>query len=415
MKRAYLKRKIWIRKQHPDAIKHLGVIHCSAVALYPFHSLSAQSLCSSIFARLYEKLASFKGDVVTLQIGDTYLEPPHLSRFDAAPWNQVTSGQRDLYAYAPPAGYGPFVQALATKVQTVNRIPVSTAGIQVTAGATHALSCATGALLDPGDEIILLSPHWPLIAGIARSRSVAPVEVTIGPDLAERLQSAVTPKTAAIYLSTPNNPCGTIADTAMMDAVAHVAIRNQLWILSDEVYEDYCYDGTHSSIGARPDVADRTVTVFSFSKSYGQAGLRVGYCAGSDALIASVRKMANHTVYNVPQAMQMAAHVALNSGAAFLCEAKQRYVSARDAALAQLRLPVAKPTGATYLFLDLGQVAGPGRGMEVLEKIAAAGVLLAPGAAFGEQFVDYARLCFTAVPPQRLAVGIDRINQIVSQ
>jgi N-succinyldiaminopimelate aminotransferase len=385
------------------------------MAQYPHLSAAAQAVPLSIFARLYERLARFQGDVIPLQIGDTHLSPPvRLPEIDLG-------GTKELYAYAPPQGWSPLCAALTEKVRARNRIPVTPDGIQVTCGATHALSCAVGALLDPGDEIILLSPHWPLIRGIAQTRCVVPVEVPFtlpviaGADPARLLEGVVTPRTAAIYVCTPNNPDGLVLDERMLGAVAEVALRHDLWVLSDEVYEDYVYDGAHASIAALPGMMDRTITVFSFSKSYAQAGLRVGYAAGPASAMAAVRKMANHSVYNVPQAMQKAALAALDGGAGFLAATRDRYRASRDRAFAAITAPCGQPHGSTYLFLDLrAWCADESCAMAVLEQIAEAGVLLAPGALFGEMYGQFARLCFTAVDEPRLDEGIARINRVLA-
>jgi aspartate/methionine/tyrosine aminotransferase len=384
------------------------------MAQFPRLSAAADAVPLSIFARLYERLSRFQGDVIPLQIGDTHLTPPvRLCDVDLA-------GGRELYAYAPPQGWAPLIERLVEKVRGRNRIPVAPDGIQVTCGATHALSCAVGALLDPGDEILLLSPHWPLIRGIAQTRSVVPIEVPFtqpviaGEDPAQVLEGVVTPRTTAIYLCTPNNPDGLVLDERMLGAIADVAKRHDLWVLADEVYEDYVYEGKQRSIAALPGMADRTITVFSFSKSYAQAGLRVGYAAGPSAAMSAVRKMANHSVYNVPQAMQKAALASLDGGDGFLAAARERYRAVRNRARSAIVAPCGQPNGSTYLFLDLRSwcIDEP-CAMAVLERIAEAGVLLAPGAPFGEMYGQYARLCFTAVDEARLDEGIARINAVL--
>jgi aspartate/methionine/tyrosine aminotransferase len=386
------------------------------MAQFPRLSAAADAVPASVFARLYERLARFKGDVIPLQIGDTHLTPPvRLPELDLG-------GGKTLYAYAPPQGWAPLVDKLVEKVHGKNRIPVSRDGVQVTCGATHALSCAVGALLDPGDEILLLSPHWPLIRGIAQTRSVVPIEVPFtqpvlaGESAEDVLEGVVTPRTTAIYLCTPNNPDGLVLDEGMLEAVAAVARHHDLWVLSDEVYEDYVYDGVHRSIAAMPGMAERTVTVFSFSKSYAQAGLRVGYAAGPAPAVAAMRKMANHSVYNVPQAMQLAALAALERGEGFLAAARAQYRATRDHARAAIVAPCGAPMGATYLWLDLRRwCADESCAMAVLERIAEAGVLLAPGAPFGEMYGQFARLCFTAVESARLDEGIARINRVLAE
>ncbi len=244
--------------------------------VFPDLSTAGRAVPASIFARLREVLATFQGDVIPLQIGDTYLPPP--ATLHEVPWADHAAD--DLYAYGSPNGWSPLVDAIVAKAVRKNRIPVTAANVQVACGATHALACAVQALCDPGDELILLTPHWPLIKGMALGFGVTPVEVAF-----DQLAQAITPRTAAIYYATPNNPDGTMLDAAQLSAIAELAAKHGLWILADEVYEDYGYDADHLSIAslASGGAADRTVTVFSFAKSYAQAGLRVGYALAPEA------------------------------------------------------------------------------------------------------------------------------------
>ncbi len=371
------------------------------MARFPHVSTAGAAVPASIFARLREHLARYPGDVIPLQIGDTHLAPP--ARLDEVAWTELSA--TDLYAYGSPNGWTPLVDALVGKAEARNGLSLTAANIQLAVGATHALSAAVQATCDPGDELLLLTPHWPLIRGIALGYNVVPVEVPYAADLA----AAITPRTAAIYIATPNNPDGAMLAHEQLTAIASLAAERNLWILSDEVYEDYGYDAQHVSIASLPGAFERTVTVFSFAKSYAQAGLRVGYAIGPEPLVATMKKLVNHSVYNVPVAMQRAALSALTAGAPFLADARARYRAARDRARARLRAPAASPPGGAYLWVDLRSFAGDDC-MPILERCAAAGVLLAPGSAFGATCGGFARLCFTGVSPERLDEGIDRVN-----
>jgi aspartate/methionine/tyrosine aminotransferase len=375
------------------------------VSRFPDISTAGARVPASIFARLREHLARFPGDVIPLQIGDTHLPPP--ASLAEVEWAAMTPA--DLYAYGTPAGWAPLLGALVEKARAHNGIPITPAGVQIAVGATHALHCAVQALCDPGDELILVTPHWPLIRGIALALNVVPIEVGI-----DGLADAITPRTSAIYFATPNNPDGAMRSRAQLEAVAALAQQHGLWVLADEVYEHYGYDAPHVSIAAFPGMLERTVTVFSFAKSYAQAGLRVGYALGADGVIATIKKLVNHSVYNVPVAMQHAAHAALSSGAAFLADARGRYIAARDRARAQLTAPAASPPGGAYLWVDFARWTGDDC-MPVLESCAAAGVLMAPGSAFGDACGGFARLCFTGVEPARLDEGIARINAVLAR
>lgn len=370
--------------------------------MFPEVSTAGAAVPASIFARLREVLATFQGDVIPLQIGDTHLPPPAL--LHEVPW--ATHAPEDLYAYGSPNGWGPLVDAIVAKARAKNRLAVTAANVQVACGATHALACAVQALCNPGEELILLTPHWPLIKGMALGFGVEPVETPPA-----RIAEAITPRTAAIYYATPNNPDGEMRSRAELEAIAELAVRHGLWILADEVYEDYGYDAAHVSIAAL--VPERTVTVFSFAKSYAQAGLRVGYALAPEPVAATLKKLVNHSVYNVPVAMQRAALGALAGGDAFLAEARASYRAARDRARARLRAPAANPPGGSYLWVDFSPWTGDDC-MPILEACAARGVLLAPGSAFGDACRGFARLCFTGVPPARLDEGIDRVNAVLA-
>jgi aspartate/methionine/tyrosine aminotransferase len=385
------------------------------VGRFPDVSTAGAAVPASIFARLREHLARALDsgiDFIPLQIGDTHLAPA--SRLEHVGWADLPPA--DLYAYGSPEGYAPLIDALVAKAARRNGIAVTRAGVQITVGATHALDCAVQGLCNPGDELVLLTPHWPLIKGMALGHHVTPVEIPMlpaGPALAERIEAAITPRTAAIYYATPNNPDGAMLARADVAAIVDIAARHKLWILADEVYEDYAYDGEHVSAAALPGGAERTVTVFSFTKSYAQAGIRVGYVLGPDPVIAMLKKLVNHSVYNVAVAMQRAALGALTDGAAFLADARTRYRDARDRARARLVAPADLPPGGAYLWVDFRRWSGD-TCMPVLERVAAAGVLLAPGTAFGDACGAFARLCFTGVPPDRLDEGIDRINTVLA-
>jgi aspartate/methionine/tyrosine aminotransferase len=379
-----------------------------AVARFPELSQAGQGVPASIFARLREHLARYTGDVIPLQIGDTHLAPP--AALGDAAWHELAPG--DLYAYGAPAGWAPIVTAIARKAREHNGIAVTEAGVQLACGATHALACAVQTLCDRGDELILMTPHWPLIKGIAIGHGVVPVEVPFAADLEAALEQAVTPRTSAIYVATPNNPDGAMLSVDDIAVLARVADRHGLWILADEVYEHYGYDRAHVSIATHPLAKDRTITVFSFAKSYAQAGLRVGYAVGPDGVIAAVRKLVNHSVYNVPVAMQRLALAAMQGGDAFLAGARARYQGARERARARLVAPAAQPPGGAYLWVDFSRWSADDC-MPVLARIAEHGVLLAPGSAFGESCRAHARLCFTGVDEDRLDEGIDRINRVL--
>jgi aspartate aminotransferase len=226
--------------------------------------------------------------------------------------------------YANPGGVLPLRVALAEKLSLENGISCHPEDVVVTAGATHALSMVFQALLSPGDEILLLSPYWmmlPRMLGLvegARWRAVPAyldlMDDTLAPEgLATRLRTSLRPETRGIYLNTPNNPSGAVLTTEQLEAIAEVAREHDLWVVSDEAYENILFDqATHVSIATLPGMSARTVTVFSFSKTYAMTGWRLGYVVSPPALRPVLGPtLCALTTYGVFPAVQIAGLAAL--------------------------------------------------------------------------------------------------------
>ena len=393
------------------------------VPKYPALSGSIQSMPASVFEGLKIRAQNYPGRIIPFHVGDTHLDPPEESRLGSLGFG--CGGDPDLYKYSPVHGHQEFLDAILAKLHIANGMTwVTPDHVQITMGATHALSCSVRSALDPGEEILLLAPHWPLMRGIAHSCCVTPLAVPFSDilmrepdtDVEALLESYVTAKTTAIYFANPNNPDGKVFTKEELRAIAKVAQRHGLWVIADEVYENFVYEGEYSSIATLPGMAEQTITVFSFSKSYGLAGLRVGYLVGPGEVISGARKMTNHTVYNVPRAMQNAAKCALQYGDSWVENARSVYREQRDLAHKMVVAPCARPEGATYLFLDLSEYCerGESSSVGVLERLVDAGMLLTPGGAFGGQYQKWARLCFTSVPPDELREALNRLNYVLT-
>jgi N-succinyldiaminopimelate aminotransferase len=315
-----------------------------------------------------------------------------------------------MHRYASVHGDRRLLDAVVERERARTGLALERDDVLVTAGATGGLGAVAGALLEAGDEVLLLAPYWPLIEGIVRSFHGVPVavpalagEVDSAEGLVAALERRVTERTVAVYLSTPNNPSGRVLPRAWVEALAEWARRRGLWILSDEVYDRIVYAG--EAVATLPLAPERTFLAQSFSKSFGMAGNRCGYVIGPRALMVELRKVATHTFYSTPTAAQLAAARALaGPGEEWARAACAQYAETGRRAAERLGLPA--PEGSTFLFFDVAPHLD-GRGLGgLLEDCVARGLLVAPGPSFGP-YPTHVRICYTAVEPQRALRGVE--------
>lgn len=329
------------------------------------------------------------------------------------------SEQRGLYRYAPVQGVPELLRAVQARIRARADWEVPLEDIQIMAGATAGLNVVCQVLFEPGDELILPAPFWPLARGLAAVRGARAVEVPFFTELDEpgfdpeaALEAAVTERSVAIYVNTPHNPTSRVLSDDVLAAIGRVAARHDLWILADEAYQDL-WLGEHAPapVYTRPDFAGRTIASHTLSKSYGFAGGRVGYTHGPSAVMAKVRGMQTFITYGAPTAMQLGAAAALEQGGDYLAECRERY--RRAGAAAADVMGVGAPRGGTFLFVPVSHLIGDAAdATPLLERCADVGVLLTPGLACGQGYEKWVRMCFTAVDEPALRDALDRIAPI---
>jgi N-succinyldiaminopimelate aminotransferase len=347
------------------------------------------------------------GPLFPLHVGDTWLSPAAGARME----DLREADFPGLHRYTGTRGIPGLVDALVQKLADQNRLALERAQVLVTAGATSGLACAVSALCDPGEEVLICAPFWPLIRGIVQAQRATPVEVpffervsTVSAALAA-LDARRTARTVALYFSNPSNPTGRVLAPDWVEALAGWARRHDLWILSDEVYEDFVYRGEHVSTARF--APERTLGAFSFSKSYGMAGNRVGYLAGPAAAIAEAHKVSVHSAYHAPTSAQLAALRALEGGGDWVKAARESYARVGREAARLLGLPA--PAGSCFLFVDAAARLD-GRGLAgFLADCLSDGVVVAPGASAGEAYGSWVRLCYTVLPPEDALEGVRRL------
>jgi aspartate/methionine/tyrosine aminotransferase len=373
----------------------------------PQTAANVLAMPGAVYSPFADRMRDHPGPLFPLHVGDTWMEP-----FEGARMQDLrVEDHSGLHRYTDTQGVPELVDAIVQKLRTKNGLAAERDSVLVAAGATGALATVIGALVQPGEEVLILAPFWPLIRGIVQTFNGVPVEVPFYDrvDSAKAAVAAVreriSPRTVALYVSTPSNPTGRVLPGDWLEALADLAEREDLWLLSDEVYEDFVYRGEHVSCGRFAPA--RTLSFFSFSKAYGMAGNRVGYVAGPPSVIGEARKVGTHTFYHPPTAGQVAGLRALEGGDAWIENARSSYRSAGDDAARALGLP--EPGGSTFFFVD-ARPSFDERGMQgLLEDCFEDGVLVAPGASSGSAYQDWLRLCFTCLPPEQAAEGVRRL------
>ncbi len=382
---------------------------------HPRVAPTAVGLSDSIFSSLVSKAKGRPGPIYPLHVGDTYLDPLPAARSEA----QKTADHPRLHNYAPVQGEPALLDAIEAHLKRVGGVSIDRECVQVMSGATGGLSVVSEALLDPGDEVLIPAPFWPLIRGIVVSRGAVAVEVPFFDRLDQRdfdaeaaLERAITPRTTALYVNTPNNPTGRVLPEPVLAAMAQVARRHALWIVADDAYRDLAYGPAGPAIWARDDMRDRVVVTHSISKSYALAGARVGFTHGPPAAMLAIRGVQAFQTYCAPRPMQFGAARALLDGEAWLADTRKAYAEAGRTAASALGLP--PPEGGTFLFFDAAPHFRKGEGLVgFLERCLDGGVLLTPGSACGRDYATWVRLCFTSVPPEDLARALDCLGRVL--
>lgn len=380
---------------------------------FPKISEHALSVSHRVYSDLEQRARKAKREIFPLHVGDTYREPLDAARAE----RQLSREHPGLHAYAPVQGEPSLIDAFIAYVEARHGESLKRELVQVMSGATAGLSVVCQVLLEAGDEVLLPSPFWPLSRGIIATKGAVPVQVPFytrldepGFDPEALLESAVTERTVALYINTPNNPSGRALSHATIDAMLRVAKRHRLWVLCDEAYEEIYYEQEPpDAVWKRADIRDQAIAFHTLSKSYGLAGARVGFTHGPPSVMGAIAGMQTFHTYCAPRPMQIGAVQALRHGNDWVEESRSLYREAGYRAADALGVP--RPQGGTFLFLDVSRYSSPGAEdcSGFLERCADEGVLLTPGRSCGTDYPTWVRLCFTSVPPAQLALALAKL------
>ncbi len=352
-------------------------------------------------------------DVISFTVGEPdFSTPDHI--VEAA----VDALRRGEHHYTPNAGILPLRKAIADVVRQSHELEYAPdSQIIVTAGGMEALMLTMLTILDPGDEVILSDPCWTNYSRQVLICNAKPAFVTVSADnhfqfTPEALEAAITDRTKAFIVNSPANPTGGIADLDTLKKLADIAIRHDLYVISDEVYASLLYENNRAwSIAALPGMQERTIIINSFSKTYAMTGWRIGFALGPVDIIKNMVKLQENVAACVNSAAQYAAIAALTGTQEPLHEMQRAYQKRREIIVDGFSkiegLTCFAPQGTFYALLNISKtgMSASDFSMDLLEKER---VVVVPGDAFGKTSTCYVRLSF-ATSESNIREGIRRI------
>jgi aspartate aminotransferase len=371
---------------------------------------------------MYEKAAKLMAegiDVIHLEVGmPSFDTPQHIK--DAT---KEALDQGKVH-YSDFRGVGHLREALAEKVRRFNKIDVTADEILVTNGLTHASYAALMAAIDEGDEVILLEPYYPQHINKIELAGGKIVTVPLDRDdnfsiRADWIEEKITDKTRMIVIVNPANPTGRVFTRDELQRVADIAIKHDLLVMSDEVYEYIIYDGReHVSIAGLPGMKERTITMCAFTKAYAMDGWRVGYAVADKAMMPALLKMTMNDVAHVNTFAQEGAYAATTGPQDCLDEMLEEDKRKRDMVCQRLnQMPgvvCPEPEGTIYAFPN---ISGTGKTAQELadDLLQEAHVVTESGAFYGPSGEGHLRICFGAESYDRIAEAMDRISAYLNK
>ena len=361
-------------------------------------------------------------DIISFTLGEPDFDTPKVIRQTAC------AALEEGYTHYPPMPGFPEVRAaIAEKLRRENGLDVGPEGIVVSAGAKQALANTLFALVEPGDEVILIAPYWAAYLPIIELAGGVPIFVptSAGDGFlppAEQIAEAISERSKLLLINSPCNPSGAVFPPALLEEIAELARAHpRLMVLSDEIYEYILFDDArHVSIGALPGMAERTITVNGFSKGFAMTGWRLGYSASMPAMARAIAKMQGSFTAGVNAFSQRAILTALSEAARPAVEGMcQRYANRRALMLKLLKdipgVRLTPPAGTFYMLPDFSELLAGASGNLPQDDVALAewllmehGVATVPGSAFGAPRT--LRLSF-ATSEQQIMAGCQRLRE----
>jgi aminotransferase len=354
-------------------------------------------------------------NVISLGIGEPDFDTP--AEICRAALEDTLAGYTH---YTPSRGDVDLIEALLTYIRNHRKIQLAPDQLTVTHGGMGALIAGLRAVLNPGEEVILIEPHFPSYRAQVIFAGGRPVLVPTSFEdrfvvRPEKVAQALTPNTKALIINSPNNPTGCVIPGNVLDQLARIAVENDLLVISDEVYDRLSFEVPCESIYTRPGMEKRTLVVNSFSKTFAMTGWRVGYCYGPKWLVDEVAKVATYFTSCPSNVGQRAALAALKAdGGQFqrmMHAFKERCSLACDRLRAMPGIRVHATAGSFYIFPNIAEITDDSEQF-ALDLLDREQVVVIPGSAFGPSGRTCVRISCTVDRPL-LMEALDRIERFI--
>jgi aspartate aminotransferase len=392
-------------------------------------SRKAEAITSSVTLEITAKAKKMKSegiDVISFGAGEPDFDTPDYIK-DAA----IEAIKKGFTKYTPASGITELKKSICNKLERENGLTYNPSQILVSNGAKHSLNNALIAILNPGDEVIVPVPYWVSYPELIKLADGVPVYVNTSEEdgfqfTKEKLLSAITPKTKAIIINSPNNPTGAIYTNQNLKMVAEIAIEKDILIISDEIYEKLVYDGEkHVSIASfSEEVKKRTIVVNGMSKAYAMTGWRIGYAAADERIIKAMSNVQSHATSNPNSIAQYASTAALQGGQDTIEKMRVEFENRRNYMVDRINsipnISCRKPQGAFYVMMNISKIKGKTIGGKLIKDsvsfcsalLEGANVSLIPGSAFGAD--DFVRMSY-ATSHENIFEGLNRIEKFLGE
>lgn len=376
-------------------------------------------------ARMARELRAQGHDVISLSLGEPDFDTP--DHIKEAAYQALKDGYTK---YTPVAGLPELTKAISDKFKRDNDLDYKPEQILVSNGAKQTIYNICQALLDPGDEVVVFAPYWVSYWEIVKLSGGVPVPVYAGVEQdfkpgAEQVAEAITERTKFVLFSSPCNPTGSVFSKDELEAIANVVAQHEnVYIVSDEIYEYINFTGNHISIGSFPQVKDRTITVNGFAKGFAMTGWRLGYMGAPRFITDACTKIQGQVTSGAASFSQKAAVVALTSDLAPTWKMRDAFRQRRDLVISLLQeipgIRTNHPQGAFYIFPDVSDFFGKSDGQMTIQNaddfcdylMSQAFVGMVSGAAFGDD------RCFRlsyAASEEQLREAVRRMKEVLAK